>query len=78
MNWPDSGPAQIRKNGHRFYVFNDVSYHESLVCYIESSLNILKLNFLRIPASELDETFLNNPGMDSPKMMKNDEKSRFF
>ena len=46
VNWPDPGPAQIRKNGHQFYVFNDILYNELLVCYIESSLNTLKLNFM--------------------------------
>ena len=40
VNWPDSGPALMWGNGHLFYVFNDLSYYESLVCYIESFLNL--------------------------------------
>ena len=34
---------------------------------------ILKFNFLWVPASELDETFVNNRAASSPKYWKNDE-----
>ena len=46
VNLCDPGPAHICKIGRRFGVFNDVLYHELLVCYIESYLNIPKLNFV--------------------------------
>ena len=73
VNWPDPEPAHIYKIGRVFNVFNDVLYYELLFCYIQSPLNILKLNFVWISASVLDQTFVNNRSVCSPKMMKNEE-----
>ena len=73
VNWPGPGPAHIYKNGRRFYVFSDVLYYELLVCYIQSSSNMLKLIFVWILALVLDQTFVNNRNVCSLKIMKNEE-----
>ena len=43
---PGPGAAHICKIGRRLGVFSHPFYYELLVCYIQSSLNILKLNFV--------------------------------
>ena len=73
MNWRHLGPAKIHDNGRHFYVFSDFSYQELLVCYIQIFYIILKLNFVWVSASELDETLVNNWCASSPKCWKIDE-----
>ena len=70
VNWPDLGPAKIRNFGRHFYVFSDLLYQELLVCYIQMFYIILKLNFLWVSASELDETFVTNWCICPPKIEK--------
>ena len=70
MNWRHLGPAKIRNNGRHFYVFSDILYPELLVCYIQIFYIILKLNFLWVSASVLDETLVFNSWMGSPKCWK--------
>ena len=60
-----------------FYVFNDVSHYELLVCYIQMFYIILKLNFLWVSALELDQTFVLNQSISFPKCWKNDEILEF-
>ena len=68
--WPWT-PAQIRNFGRLFYVFNDVLYHELLICYIQSNYNILKLRCVWVSALVLDQTFINNWCVYLLKMLEN-------
>ena len=73
VNWPDLGPAKIHNFGRHFNVFSDLLYQKLLICYIQTFYIILKLNFLWVLASVLDESLVFNSWMGSPKCWKNDE-----
>ena len=61
----------------RFDVCDDISYQELLVCYIEIQYNILKFNFVRFAALELDQSFINDSSVCSLKCRKDDEICEF-
>ena len=67
VNWRHPGPAKIHDNGQCFQGFRNLLYQELLVCYIKRFYIVLKLNFLRFSALELDQTFVLNWPISFPK-----------
>ena len=78
VNWPEPGPAKIRDFGRHSYVFNDLSYYELLVWYIQMINIILKFDFVWLSSLVVDQTSVKQPGRLLTKMLKKWWNFRIF